>query len=372
MDLKYIKIIKKEMYKTKKDKKYNFFIISLILIIILSSTIIYSNEYKKENKSKFRYGSRIIIEENINNSLMILAQRIIIDSEIKGNLYAASSNIIINKPIYGDIFLASQYITINAPIYGNIRAYCQELTINKDSIIEGKLNSNAQEVIIRGEIKKDITIGATEVKIYGKIKNADIKAQEIYLDPNAEIKGNIYYDSENYIINTNIIEGKLISSKEKDSFLKKNLGIILGFLFSYISFLLVGLVLLKMPWMNIDSKINLLKNNFLKHILYGFLLFITIPLLLILLLISIVGIPLAILGAALYIGFLYTAKLYICVLLGKFLFKKHKRWKQFSLALFIYLLLANISYIGIIVSTISILSGFGVIFFSIKKTFHKY
>ena len=305
-------------------------------------------------------GSFVSINAPIKGDIKGIGNSITILEPVKGEVMVAASSITINAPIKGSVMIAAQHIIINDAIDGPLTLYGNSVDIFESSTIKGKLTIFANKVTINGRVVGDADIGATQVLISGTIEgNADIEASNIDFSPLGLVTKDLFYRSDYINIDQDQVGGELIDKgpEKKEGF--KLLNWLLWFGFKYLSFLLVGFVLINLPWMHVGRKARLIKKRPKIVFLTGILGSIAIPIILILLLISIIGIPLAILLLGILVMVIYISKIFLSVFIGQELINK-SIYLQFALGWLILLIIMQLPYIGWIFSAIAWVSGIGV------------
>ncbi|MCG8569860.1 MAG: polymer-forming cytoskeletal protein [Spirochaetes bacterium] len=147
-------------------------------------------EFNGETQSSLHaFGQDIVIEGLVGNNLITAGEDISIKGTINDTVMAAGTDIVFHSEslINGDVFTAGKSIALRGIINGDVYAGCAKLTI--DGIVHGNVSTGTGKRIIFGE--------------------------------NAEIKGNLIYDS-NYSIkedDKNKVNGRI---EKKD--LKKHFG----------------------------------------------------------------------------------------------------------------------------------------------------
>ena len=104
----------------------------------------------------------------------------------------------------------------------------------------------------------------------------------------------------------------------------------------------------------------------LKNLLWGLMFLIIAPIVVVLLLITIIGIPLSLILLMIYIIFLYISRIYVGFWVGQYVLKQLKKETRFkvltmALGLMIVLIGINLPIIGIFIHLVILLLGLGAI-----------
>lgn len=95
-----------------------------------------------------------------------------------------------------DVFAAAEELTIDREIAGSLTAAGQIVILTRDADIEGDTWIAGRRVAVEGEIGRDLSIRAQEALVNGRVKgNVSFYGLELALGPDARIDGNVTYYS---------------------------------------------------------------------------------------------------------------------------------------------------------------------------------
>ena len=370
-----------------KKKKIAKFLIMIVLILLVSNTAFATevNESKIQprdlnNESEVLDGTTNEISEDgimpisdnpvpdgmsyveneieyIEDDVYLCQEDIAYDKLVDGNVYAIGKNITISSlAITGNLFVCGENVTINANVSGSVYA-C-------GNIVE--INSGANDVYVAGN---KVTFGDNSYTY------RDIRVASETCEFNGYSYRNFYSTSSKTNINNSstagvagkidnigeMIEIKLPVKQESKSDTFSNVINILAKAFTAIVIILV--------WSNITkNKENNEKENYFIDILVGLGLTILVPIIAIVLIITLVGLPIGFLIIALYVIALCIsipiAALKISRIILKLTQKSCSNVMKFVLALAVYLVIELIRFIpvvGGVIRFIIIAYGFKVI-----------
>lgn len=373
-------------------KHAKLLIFSLVLFLPLSAlafsgqsgdNIIVAKD-KVINNNYYAAGNSIEIYGTVNGDIFVAGDNITIDSEnINGDVFAAGNNISIKGKINGSLRLAGQRMDVSGEVAGNALVFGQSFIVDSDSKIDGHLSFFGQMVSVAGQAGS--LEGAMETaSIGGKINNdvdlylsgAPVK-NPLQLSEGASIGGNLYYKSLNELsINKDLVSGDVAYNKivKKDKPFLDRRGIF-AMIVKLFGMIIVGMVGLYM-WPRVFSDaFNRTRKHSVRALLKGILTLVVTPLVCFLITITIIGIPLAIVGLVLWALGLYLAQVMGAWLLGSALkdrFLKKYKWSPLGIMSFgalIYVLVAKIPFIGFFFIMIVYVIAWGnfVELFKIKK-----
>lgn len=276
----------------------------------------------------------ISIDQNIDDSLAVAGNNIVINGNIKDNLYVAGSNIIINGSVGGSVIGGGSTVSINGSVGEDVIFAGNVINISQKSQIQRDLYLAAANININGEIKNNAKLACSSLNINGKIgNNVQTASDSITISNSSSIAGSFKYYRNNQIsFNQTPIKGDIIFEKIQDStstpykynynynnyFNFKAFQFIFGILQAVL--LAVVLILIAPNW--ISNVAENAQNKTLNSLGIGFLLLISVPIGLILIAMTILGLPIAFLFGIIYIVFLVIAKVIVGYYIGLMFAKK--------------------------------------------------
>ncbi len=333
--------------------------------------------------------------DTVNDDVYAAVSEAAVDGVVTGDVFFACRKYSISGNILGDLNTGSQYATVRGDVGGSARVFAQTIII--DAIIGRNLISFGQDidlsetsrvgkdatimggrVSLSGEIDGNAEVHCDELFISGVIKgNLKIEAQKISILPPAQITGNIYYKSKNEI---NISDGVTVGGEvnwtevtpEEEK--EEGGGINVGFrVVLFLASLVTGLLLIGL--VNRHTRTAAAQINFkpLVSLGVGFVGFCAIPIAIIVLLITLIGIPAAIILLFAYTIFFYIAKIYVSIALGRTILRAVRKdadpkqgW-SLLLGLVILAILFMIPVLGTVIYVLVLFWGYGAILLGIRE-----
>jgi len=333
-------------------------------------------------------------EQKIDDDLIVAGSTLKIDGTVSGNLISAGRFLTQNGTITGSIFNASQYadlfgkiqgsvtnfsqhLTLSGQIKRNLLAFGQNINLAQVSSIDGEATLYGAEILVAGVVLKGLRANGERIVISGMIKgDVNLNGKSITILPTAEILGNLTYKSPR---EAKIQAGAKIAGETKWTEVQAKKPKRPTFKrFSWVSFLFLlasivtGIVLMALFKPQVQKIKLTIQKSFWKSLGFGFVLAIVSPIGAIILMVTLVGIPLAVITTFLYLILFYTAKIFTGLALGETviaLFKKDQIPMGWSLiaGLVLLYLLVGLPYIGWLIYALSFMIGLGGIVLSLKK-----
>lgn len=369
---------------------YLLFLFVLFLIplssqayVIKSDDFIYIAKDEVVEGNFYFAGQSLTVEGLIQGDLIGIAQNIQINGIIEGDLITACQNLTINGEIKGNLRTLNNITYINGTVEKNVNFLGENLILNQDSSIGKDLWLQAMNLELYGKINNNLHGGSMSALINGEVgKNINLvldnkKSKKYYsslkIGENAIILGNLNYTSGN---EANILS-KNISGETKQKFpeSKKGKNKSSKLFYSIISSFIIALIINRLFKKQLkETKELLIKKNY-KLLLPGTIIFILAPISVLIIFITIIGIPLALILLALWFLILYLSKIIVAMLLGDYIFillKKENINETLKIlsGIIVAFLIFALPYIGWLFSLASMIAIFGAIYYIIKNKKH--
>lgn len=312
-----------------------------------------------------------VVDEKIHGDLYIAGGTITINGDIEEDLVVGGGKVVVYGDVGGDLRILGGQVTVYGDVGEDIVVIAGQMDISKNTIVGGNLISGAGLLTIDGVIKGEMRGVIGVVFINGEIgKNVTLSVEDsIIISEGASIGGDLKYSA---FLETNIPEGVVNGEVVFNKFQKERFLNDLTFLLfvqkvtSYVSmFLLLLTLVIFMPKGLINSA-KKTKENLLKSFGVGVLTLISVFVGSIILMVTIVGIPFALMALSSMVAVFYFARIFASVWLAGYIvsFKgRVSRLKLFfasALTLFVYYLIGFIPYhIGRISTFIIFIIGIG-------------
>ncbi len=302
----------------------------------------------------------------IDGDLVAAGQRVVVDGDVAGDVIAAAQDIEIRGAVRDDVRASGQRVHIAGPVTGHIVAAAQTITLDQD--VGDWAWLAGQTVTIEGQVGGDLGIAAKTINIDAVVDgDLDATGEELHVGPNATIRGDIRWRSDNdaEISPDAQVDGEIIEEPLPDfaDELDDSGGVVftLGLIIAVSALFLLFSEPMQRSAERIVSRPGV-------SLILGFVILVSVPILALILLISGVGawLGLTILGV-------YFPTLLIGVLTGLFtvgnLFIRRIRpdpskWQMLAavaIAVIAIGLLTNVPYVGGLVVFLTLLSGVGAI-----------
>ena len=298
-----------------------------------------------------------VLSDDVDGNVFVISQSAIIDSKINGDLFVMASDVEIteNAVVDGNIFIGASNVKIFGKIHRDAYIACQDLLLGSNAIIEKSLNAVAANISLDGTIER----------------NANLSVDTLNLSNTPTIKGDLNYSSANegsfgneFVIgNINytpvvVEDTKQVSISDYISKLIKTL----------ILTLLTALIIFWLFPNYADKSKDMLSQKALPTILCGFAGLFLVPIIILILMITIIGLVPAIILLFIYIIALIIASSVLSIAIGRIIAGNAEKTKTilFSLlASLVIWLLKLIPIVGGFISFIVLILGLGILVYGL-------
>lgn len=295
-------------------------------------------------------GQAIVIEEGETVSeVNAIAGSVIVHGTVTGDVSATAGNVLITGTVEGDLNVATGNLRIPGTVEGDVATGAGNVRLEDGGVVGGNFQVGAGTVSIEGEIGGDATIGA----------------ETITLGENAMIAGSLTYDGS-LEGNRDAVAGEITRDQSlgvtDTTFEPFNSWVVA--LYSFLVNLVLGAVLLTALPRFSASVADRVASAPLRSGLVGLGVIVGVPILLVLLLITVVGIPLSLAGMVAFALLTWIAVVYGRFAIGTWLLSlagAGNRWVALVLGLLIGAILSLVPIVGGLLNAIIFLLGLGAI-----------
>ena len=324
----------------------------------------------------FAYGERVEISGTVNGDVYAAGGQVLVDGRINGDLLAAAGAINVSGKVSQDARIAGGKITLNGEIGRNLTAAGGSVELTDSARIQGGLVVAGGSVSLAAPVGRDARVAAGNVTLSNTIKgNLEAATGDLRLTSRAVVAGALtYWSDQAASIDANAKVRGVVTQKAPLALprasAKKIAGTIAGLILlvkaiSFISTLILGALLIHFFPVYNRAAVSTLKKRPWASLGVGFFALFVTPMVVVILLVTVVGAPLALILTAVYFIGVYLARIVVILWVGAFIFERfgkevRERW-ALVVGLVVYSLLTFIPFIGALGALFAILFGLGAI-----------
>lgn len=352
---------------------------------------------------EMRNGNSVLVskDEVIDGSLFVTGSSLLIEGTVKGDLFCAGQSVTVSGVIDGDVLCAGQSVKVAGVISGNVRIagqavdfngraerngmmFGQNIEMGRTASVTGELVLGGQKVDVFGTVGRDLYGGAENLTLNGRVmRNVSFEVDDLSFGKEASVGGNVNYTStkDASIANRDQVSGTIsrtprveregaFSFRRPETFTQpiRNGGRAA----SLLSLLLVGILMVVLLPTRVKSVVSIMQTRTGSSFGWGLGILILTPFLVLMLILTLVGIPLAILLFILWLILIFISQIFVGIVVGQRLleaFWKDKKelllW-EVVIGIVVTWFILGLPVIGWLLGFLAVVWGVGGIFLSFR------
>jgi cytoskeletal protein CcmA (bactofilin family) len=313
-------------------------------------------------QSTGQFGGTIVIEEGETvDGLEGVAGTIVVRGTVTGDLSGAAGTIRVTESgtVEGNLEAAGGSVIVAGTVEGNVQVGAGSFDLTDTARVGGDLQVGAGSVIVDGRVDGDV----------------EAAGQALTLGPNADVGGEFRYDAETFdrspdaTVAGGVVQDPSLGTDTGVGFGMDPLPSWVGTIYTFLTSLVLGaLLLLVFP----EFSDTVARRGLERPVVgsgFGLVALIGVPILLVLVAITIVGIPFSLAGFALYLLGLWVAGLYGKYAVGTWVLDRmdgENRWLALLAGLLGFLVLGFVPVVGGVAEFLVTLLGLGALLFALR------
>jgi len=265
--------------------------------------------------------------ETVNDDLAIAGDTVTIGGRVAGDLYvaggtvtilpgaridgdvlAAGSSIVIDGVVDGNVRAAGALLQVNGTVARNITVAGAHLTLGPNAVVRGNWLSGGENTFLQGTIDGKVTAASEWLQLAGRIgRDAEVAGERLLVQPAARIGGNLTYVSDSeQPVPAGVVQGQVqrIAPPELPREERRGPDVV-GAVFGLILLggsIIVGLLVAWLFPGFFSAAQTVLERRAPLAFAAGLVTLIVVPVLAIVLMVTVLGLPLGLLGLGAYIA----------------------------------------------------------------------
>jgi len=299
------------------------------------------------NNDLFFAGESANVKGQVRGDLFSIGKSVRVDGAVSGDLVAGLQDLMLSGDIWaagqylrlaghtrGDLRSAGQRLEIQGEVDGNTLFFGQEFHLAGDGMIGKNLRLGVQEGLLSGQVGVNVLGAADDLVISGEVHdNIDVTVLKITLEETAMIRGFLHYESDEFAVlapGTRVEGGMERTEPEQEDLTPKvaaerweeakegllSFGRVVSWLL-LLDFLGVGILwLVIFPQQSTEAADTLVAQP-LASLGLGFALLVATPVAVLLLLLTLIGLPAGSVLLGCYLILLYLSPIPVAFWLGR-------------------------------------------------------
>jgi cytoskeletal protein CcmA (bactofilin family) len=335
----------------------------------------------------FMAGGSLSVYQPVTGDLMIVGGNIDVDAPVAGDVLASGGNVRLGAEIGQSVYSAAGQLTLGGKVGRNVRIAGGQLKLDSKSEVLGNLAAAGGQIQLHGTVHGNVHVTGGRVLINGKV-DGDVFAASghVALGPKAHIAGKLRYRSGEDLEQDGAaqIDGgaeKIAAnpySKRDDARHGAEHGgaAIAGALWLMGMIALSAVLLAALPGFSSAVTSRLLERPG-QSLLLGFAVFVCVPAAVLMLFITLIGLPLGLSALALYLAILPVAYVSAAIAAGDWMLRQWRpaasgrRLMRFAAAVGALLALYLVGWIpllGCLIGFLALLGGLGALVLQARFT----
>ena len=313
----------------------------------------------------------IVIEGVVTGDLIALGQSVDVLGEVQGNLFAFAESVTVNGNVGGLVVSAGNNVSVRgARVAGDLVVASESLIVDEEASVGRNAVAAVNNLSVDGSVGTDVIAFAESVALRGVVgRDVEAFSNRVRLLGDSKIGGDLRFrggqESRLHRADSASVAGSVTYPDAPEEFQEGNDYLSFEYylfqLARFIAALLVGLCLLWLVPGLRDAEIGSGSDS-LKSAGLGFLFLIGVPILAFFVAITIIGIPLALIGFAAYAACLYLAKIVVAAAVGRMLMADSTSTVlPFVAGLVVVIVGSALPFLGGIINFVLLLLGLGML-----------
>jgi hypothetical protein len=297
-------------------------------------TVVAKDEIVRDNL--LRFGPDVTVEGTVTGDVVVAASNVTINGTVEGDVLGFASEITVAGTVKGNLRVAAAAITVTGTVGRNVTVAGSRVELAKDSKVGGTVAAAGEQVDALGSVGKSVTAYATLVNLGGTIggdarvlltRNAQA-ALTVRADEGTSVAGNLHYRARQQVnIPDGVVKGAVTFDRIIGDTFQSSLAaaVAVGRVVRFAGVLLVGILLLWLLPHFLPAVVETMRRATGRSVLTGVIVLFAGPIAFVVLLITLVGIPLAVVLFVLYVLAIAMAKLFAGYWVGGMLAERF-RW----------------------------------------------
>ena len=255
------------------------------------------------NEDLYLAAESIYLNGEVSGDVVAAGQRIIAENHISEDFIAAAEQITLRGSVGDDVRVAGRLVTISAHTAGDVLAAGETVALTRGVRIGGRAWLAGRNIDVSSDIDGELRAAGQRITLSGRVQgNVTLYAEQIEILPGARIGGNLVYHSDREAsIDSRAEIAGTVQRRELDVDADREFPIVSALIWWVLSLLFsMGVICWLVPGvMRRGSEI--VQQSPFKALAVGLGCFLLTPLVVLLLMVIVVGIPLALMLLATYV-----------------------------------------------------------------------
>jgi cytoskeletal protein CcmA (bactofilin family) len=310
-------------------------------------------------------GRTVRVGAEVEGDVAVAGSDVTVSAPVKGYVMSAGRTVSVEAPVGNDLWAAGERVDIAGPVGNNAMIAGQTVRLQPSATVGHDARLAGGEVRSEGRIAHDLTISAGRAEIGGDIGGAvNASARQVTVLPDAVVRGDLIVRApEPPVISPGAqVMGNVDYQRTAGAGWWLAWPVLWSCLF--LSLLVLNLIGLYVAPTWFSRVAETLRTRPLSSLLAGVVVLIAVPIVIAILLITVIGIPLAVILTAAYVIALVLSAAFVSYRIGLWVFDRlHRtgvsRWAAMLVGAFLVSLAISLPMVGGLIALTVVLIGAG-------------
>lgn len=261
-------------------------------------------------------GMEVAIEDSVAGDLMATGAAVSVSGPVAGDLLAAGGSVSASGPVGGSVRAVGGEVTVTGTVERNVTLAGGSVRVAPDGRVDGNAYLAGADVIIEGPIRGHVRASGETVRLLGDVTGTvEVTAQRVFVGPDAHLGAGLVHRSPQpaEVAAGARIEGEVTHrpAEEPSPFASWIVGLL-----KVAAFLFTGAVLVALFPQTFVRLRDTLEARPWPSMGLGLAALVAVPIGLLLLAVTVLGLPLMLIGGALFGAALYVARAVLALWVG--------------------------------------------------------
>jgi len=313
------------------------------------------------NEDLYAAAREVVIDGVVHGDVVTAGSRLIVHGRVDGSLMAAGGAVIVDGAVGRAARLVGGEVRVDGEVGGDALAACGSCTIGSAGKVGVDLFVAGGELNLAGAVARGLWAAGGKVRLAGNVKkDAQVRAGTLLVDASAAMPALLYGAQEPAQITSGARIDRIENHPEwAPAKPNRAAGSLLGALMA----LVTGAGLLFVMRASATSASQLMHSRPGSSLLWGLVMALAAPVLIVLGMVTVVAIPISMLVAALFCAGMYLGYLSSAHFLGELLLKRMQQegspFAAFALGILVLWLASLLPAVGSLIGALATLAGLG-------------
>ncbi|MEE9288235.1 MAG: polymer-forming cytoskeletal protein [Bacteroidota bacterium] len=329
----------------------------------------------------FAAGETVIIRGTVNGDAYLAGANVEVDGVINGDLLVVGGNVTLRGSVTHDVRACGGNVRIDGKVGKDATACGGTVEVGSLSVVEGNFLAVGRSVSLSGRVRKNAKLAGRDITVMGVVEeDAELAAENVVILRGARFERDLSIrvsERDKAHIAEGAVGGELTLHVEEES--SDPEALILGLspfqfglrLYWFLSLLVVGLVLAHVLPDQMYAVGRFIWGRPIESFLWGIIGLVAIPVVVLLVCITVIGLPLALFLLVMYFWLLFLTQLSLGIVLGHLIFPVEDKegfplFGAFAVGLIIVQVFTFVPVANIVVVLLGFVLGMGAFLLLLK------